>query len=195
MDPCPPESGFRMNRPSADIVTCSRVRDESHAYLDGVTLETGALQHPLDAPGEYEVKRVLATGVSTPGHDGSRNVAFIVTIDEVIVAHLGDLQGVPSGDAMEELQRADVLLLPCGGSRYLSPAAAADIAAQIGAKVVIPMLYQPERATLETGLEPLATILREMGASVDPPSENHVNLTRGNIPAAPTVMPLLARGA
>ncbi len=195
MDPCAPQTGFRINRPGADIVTVSRAADPAHNWIDGVALEASSLSRPLDAPGEYEVKRVLATGVKTPGRDGSRNVAFVITIDEIIVAHLGDLQGLPQGDALEELRRADVVLLPCGGRAHLSAQAAADVANSIAAPLVIPMLYQPESAgELETGLEPLSAFLREMGVTVDPPGDNHINVTRSSIPSAPTVAPLLARG-
>ena len=196
MDPCSPETGFRLNRPAADIVTVSRGQDAAHNWVDGVMLEASGLQGTLDAPGEYEIKRVLATGVRTPGPSGSRNLAFVVTIDEVIVAHLGDLQDMPERAALEELQRADVVLLPCGGGSHLSPQAAAGIAGAIAAPLVIPMLYQPEEASeIATGLEPLSAFLREMGVTVDPPSDNHINVTRSSIPTAPTVTPLLARGA
>ena len=196
MDPCSPETGFRLNRPNADIVTISRGHDAGHNWVEGVTLESAGPQRALDAPGEYEIKRVLATGVRTPGPDGSRNVAFVVTIDEVIVAHLGDLREMPDRAALEELQRADVLLLPCGGGAHLSPQAAAGIANAISSPMMIPMLYQPEAATeVATGLEPLSTFLREMGVTVDPPTDNHVNVTRSSVPAAPTIIPLLARGA
>lgn len=196
MDPCTPETGFRLNRPAADIVTVSRGQDAAHNWVDGVMLEASGLQRTLDAPGEYEIKRVLATGVRTPGPAGSRNIAFVVTIDEVIVAHLGDLQDMPERAALEELQRADVVLLPCGGGSHLSPQAAAGIAGAIAAPLVIPMLYQPEEAgEVSTGLEPLSAFLREMGVTVDPPSDNHINVTRSSIPTAPTVTPLLARGA
>ena len=196
MDPCVPETGFRLNRPGADIVTVSRPGDPAHNWIDGVAVEAAGLARPLDAPGEYEIKRVLATGVKTPGRDHSRNVAFVITIDEVIVAHLGDLQGLPQGDALEELRRADVVLLPCGGGAHLSPQAAADVANAIAAPLVIPMLYQPESADeVSTGLEPLSAFLREMGVSAEPPADNHINVTRSSIPTAPTVTPLLARGA
>ncbi len=196
MDPCAPQTGFRINRPGADVVTISRASDPAHNWIDGVALESSGQSRPLDAPGEYEVKRVLATGVRTPGLEGTRNVAFVITIDEVIIAHLGDLQGMPQGAAMEELRRADVVLLPCGGGEHLSPRAAADIAGAIAAPMVIPMLYQPDSAeAVATGLEPLSSFLREMGVTVEPPADNHINVTRSTIPSAPTVTPLLARGA
>ncbi len=196
MDPCAPETGFRLNRPSADIVTVSRGQDPAHNWVDGVSLESPGFQRTLDAPGEYEIKRVLATGVRTPGPNASRNIAFVVTIDEVIVAHLGDLQAMPERTALDELQRANVVLMPCGGGSHLSPQAAASIANEIAAPLIIPMLYQPEATDgVDTGLESLSTFLREMGATADPPSDNHVNVTRTSLPTTPTVTPLLARGA
>ncbi len=197
MDPCPLEqTGFKLNFPSADIVTISRTADAAHNWFDGVELAPGGYQGPLDAPGEYEIKRVLATGVNTPGPDGARNVAFVITIDEVIVAHLGDLRDMPTRAALDELQRAHVCLLPIGGAgRHLSPAAAATVATAIGARLIIPMLYQPEGAELDTGLERLGAFTQEMGVSIDPPTDNHINVTPSNLPAAATVAPLLARGS
>ena len=34
-----------------------------------------------------------------------------------------------------------------------------------------------------------------MGVEVEPATDNHINVTAGNLPATPTVQPLLARGA
>ena len=197
MDPCSLETtGFKLNAPAADIVTISRQDNPAHNWFDGVELAPGGYQGPLNAPGEYEIKRVLATGVNTPGPDGTRNIAFVITIDEVIVAHLGDLQDMPSRAALDELQRAHVCLLPIGGNqRHLSPASAATIATAIGSRLIIPMLYQPEAGEVQTGLERLNTFVQEMGLDVEAPTDNHINVTPTNLPAAPTVTPLLARGA
>ena len=193
-DPCPAESGFRLNRPSADIVTISNAA-ANHSWHEGVAIESSGLQRPLDAPGEYEVKRVLATGVPAPGPADRRNVAFVITIDNIIVAHLGDLRAMPPTPALEELQRANVCLLPIGGGEHLDPDLAAEIANEIAAPLIVPMLYQPEGEGPHTGLGALAPFLRAMGASVEPPSDNHVNITGSNLPSSPTVLPLLARGA
>lgn len=197
MDPCSLErTGFKLNAPGADIVTISRADDLAHNWFDGVEFAPGGYQGPLNAPGEYEIKRVLATGVNTPGPDGTRNVAFVITIDEVIVAHLGDLQDMPSRTALDELQRAHVCLLPIGGSgRHLSATAAATIATAIGSRLIIPMLYQPEQGDVQTGLERLSAFVQEMGMDIPPPTDNHINVTPSNLPAATTVAPLLARGA
>lgn len=199
-DPCPPDSGFRLNRPGADIVTCSSA-DPNHSFAEGVAFEPGGLGRALDAPGEYEIKRVLATGVATPGAEREeggreRNVAFVITIDDVIIAHLGDLREMPEREALEELQRAQVCLVPIGGNGHLSPGAAAAIATAVAAPIVIPMIYQPAGEDAPaTGLEPLAPFLGEMGLDAEPAADNNVNVTPGGIPPSITVLPLLARGA
>ena len=201
-DPCAPQSGFRLNRPSADIVTVSRPQDALHNYVDGVAAESDWLGRPLDAPGEYELKRVLVTGVRTPGAADGWNTAFVITIDEIIFAHLGDLRAMPSRQALEELQRAQVCLLPIGGGAHLSPEAAASVAGELAIPLIIPMMYQPEAgengdpdALPQTGLERLAPFASAMGLEAAAPKDNHVSLTPSSLPQTPTIMPLLARGA
>ena len=75
LDPCPSSSGFRLGRPQADIVTVSNPAPE-HSWVKGV----GGDPKPLAAPGEFEIKNVLVTGVVTDPPSESRedrNVAFV----------------------------------------------------------------------------------------------------------------------
>ena len=198
MDPCPASSGYRLNRPQADIVTISNP-DPFHSWADGV--DGDPPPRHLDAPGEYEIKRMLLTGVVTPPArngdtrspgEARRNVAFIVHIDDVTVAHLGDLQAVPSGDPLEELSRADVVLVPVGGQGHLSAAVAADVVAAIEPQLVIPMLYKAGAAV--SGLDGVEPFLKAMGASLPEAAENHINVTRASLPKPVTVHVLSPRG-
>lgn len=122
----------------------------------------------IDGPGEYEVKGVSIQGVSAFHDDEGgarlgRVTMFSITLDEVVVAHLGDL-----GHSLTEAQQAqlgsvDVLLLPVGGGNSLSATAAAGVANQLEAKVVIPMHYRlpglkvelddPQHFAAEMGIE------------------------------------------
>ena len=195
-DPCPAESGFRLNRPNADIVTVSNPRS-AHSWVDGVQIEPSGLHRPLNAPGEYEVKRVLATGVETPGPDGRRNIAFVITIDDVIVAHLGDVREMPSPAALEELQRASVCLLPVGAAantrscsrrrtdrpragsqarqRHRRPADHSDALPARGRQRPADRPRRPRSVPPRHGRRGRA--------------DNHINVTTGNLPATPTVQP------
>ena len=77
MDPAPSSTGFRLNRPQADVVTVSNGA-EAHSWITGVAGDPRS----LTGPGEYEIKNVLVTGVPTPGptangeSESSQNIAF-----------------------------------------------------------------------------------------------------------------------
>lgn len=194
LDPCSSSTGFRLSRPQADIVTISNPAPQ-HSWRKGVSGGDVC----LDAPGEYEIHNVLVTGVVTnsPAPDTTpsgpeRNVAFVVTIDEIVVAHLGDLRAEPSTAALEELSRADVLLVPVGGHGHLDAKTAVKVVGSIDPRLVIPMLYKvgPEKATLD-GVE---AFLSAMGAAATTESENHVNVTRAGLGDHTLVQVLAPRG-
>lgn len=199
LDPCPSSTGFRLGRPQADIVTISNPAPE-HAWDKGV----GGDPVRLDAPGEYEIHNVLITGVATgetPSAEASPgpapNVGFVVTIDEIVVAHLGDLRGEPSPAALEELSRADVLLVPVGGNGHLDAKTAVKVAGLIDPRLVIPMLYKagPETAPLDTVDAFLSAM--GMGSSDKSASEerdNHINITRTGLGEHTAVHVLSPRG-
>jgi L-ascorbate metabolism protein UlaG (beta-lactamase superfamily) len=121
----------------------------------------------ISGPGEYEVKGVSIQGVSA-FHDAEsgarlgRVTMYAVTID-VVVAHLGDLGHSLSEAQQAQLGSIDVLLLPVGGGNSLSATAAAGVANQLEAKVVIPMHYklpglkveldEPQHFAAEMGIE------------------------------------------
>jgi L-ascorbate metabolism protein UlaG (beta-lactamase superfamily) len=101
----------------------------------------------VTTPGEYEVKGVGVRGIAA-FHDseaGGRlgNVTiFSITVDEIVVAHLGDLGHELSEAQQEQLGSVDVLLLPVGGGAALTATAAAAVANQLEPKIVIPMHYK-----------------------------------------------------
>ncbi len=225
-DPCPSSTGFRLNRPQADIVTVSNA-DPAHSWIKGVAGEF----IELNAPGEFEIKNVLitaatasprkrskATSDASAGETadeadeadeaesmpdeaapdeaepepGERHVAFVIEIDEVIVAHLGDMRTAPSGQALDELSRADVVLIPVGGQGHMDAPLASSIIGMLEPRLVIPMLYKvgPEQAELD-GVE---AFLKAMGAEIGQDLDNHINVTRSSLPEHTTVHVLTPRG-
>lgn len=191
MDPAPGSTGFRLNRPQADIVTVSNDAPE-HSWVEGVAGEYRC----LDGPGEYEIRNVLVTGVDTPGPstdaDRRRNVSFVVTIDDVIVAHLGDMTAPPSGAALDELNRADVLLVPIGGHGHMTVDAATNVISLLEPKLVIPMLYKAGAETAD--LDPVDGFLRATGATLPDTPDNHINVTRRDLGEATAFVILSPRG-
>ncbi|MBI2766659.1 MAG: MBL fold metallo-hydrolase [Chloroflexi bacterium] len=178
-DPCPPESGYRLGKMTADVVTLSN-RDEP-GYSD-VDLVTGQ-KVVLDAPGEYEVGGVLVTGVATKRADGRRNVAFVYELDGIRVAHLG-LPGPGAGVGMlDDIKGVDILLMPVGGGNSLNSANAADVMTTIDARVAIPMNYKTEFETAE--LETLERFLKESGAKPEP--QPRFQVSKSQLPTELTV--------
>lgn len=188
-DPCARESGYSVGRVTADLVTISNSHPH-HAAVD----EVAATPTVLDGPGEYEVRGVFVTGVRTHPHKSQernpRNTAYIITIDDLTVCHLGDLASLLTPEQIELMKDVDVLLVPVGGHCTIGPAEAVEVISQVEPKLVLPMHYATDVSTSE--LEGVDRFLREMGlGQVEP--QPRLNVTRGSLPAEPTVMLLQFR--
>jgi L-ascorbate metabolism protein UlaG (beta-lactamase superfamily) len=179
-DPCPPDSGYKLNKPQADIVTVSRRDDPGYSATSVVSGEPMV----LDAPGEYEIGGILVTGVATRTPADERNVVFVVEIDGIRVGHLGLLGAAPSARTLEELEDVDILLFPVGGMNALAPAVAQDVMTTIDPSIAIPMNYGTEHESL--GLEPLEKFLKETGGRNDP--QPKLTVTKSSMPTELTVV-------
>jgi L-ascorbate metabolism protein UlaG (beta-lactamase superfamily) len=189
-DPCPPTTGYRIGKVNADIVTISRNQPES-SYREAVSGNAKV----LTGPGEYEIAGVLITGIDTDRaerSDGySRNVAYVIDIDDVKVCHLGDIARTPSGDEVEELAGVDILMLPVGGGKVMGAEKAAEIVSLLEPKIVLPMLYKTDAARGE--FEPVDRFVKEMGAEAGTP-ETRLSITRSGLPQDTKLVLLGYRG-
>jgi L-ascorbate metabolism protein UlaG (beta-lactamase superfamily) len=190
-DPAPPSTGYRISRVAADIVTISRNHPDSN-YRQAVSGEpkyvTGA--------GEYEIAGVLMNAVRTDhdppaGGGATRNVAYVVDLDDVRICHLGSIKKRPTADDVEVLSTADVLIVPVGGGEVMDAAAAAETVSLLEPKIVIPMRYKTDASTAD--LDTVDKFLKEMGAEPKPP-EPRLTVTRSTLPADTTVVLLNYRG-
>jgi L-ascorbate metabolism protein UlaG (beta-lactamase superfamily) len=190
LDPCPPSTGYKIGRVPADLVTISRNHPESN-HRDAAQNEPKFVERP----GEFEIAGVMVTGIATDEKDRddgySRNIAYVVDIDDIRVCHLGDLQQVPTGDEVEELS-ADILLLPVGGGRVLDAEKAAEIVSLLEPKIVIPMLYKTEATNGE--FETVDRFIKEMGVETKTP-EQRLNISKSGLPSDTTLIILNYRGA
>lgn len=159
-DPCPPETGYRMGEPRADIVTVSHFHP-GHSYTGGVADSPRLIK----SPGEYEIGGTFITGVAV-FHDGNkgatlgRNTIYVIEIDDVTLCHLGDL-GHPLGpQSVEEIGDVDVLFVPVGEGSTVSVEAVVEIVRQLGPSTVIPMHYKTRASTRE--LSPVDKFLEKM---------------------------------
>ena len=181
-DPCPPDSGYKLAKLDGDVVTVSRRDDPAFSYRQAVRPEAKL----LDAPGEFEVGGILVTGVSLKRTDGIRNIAFVIEMDGIKVAHLGVPQGTGPQVAVDDLKGVDILLLPVGGTNSLTSAAAADLMNAIDARVAIPMNYKTAVETADVDL--LERFLKETGSKPEPQAK--FQITKAQLPAELTMVVL-----
>ncbi len=186
MDPCPPASGYNIGKPTADIITISH-RHDDHTYVKAVAGSPVI----LDGPGEYEIHGAFITAISTY-HDAEKgaqlgtNLAFVIEMEDIRVCHLGDLGHAPSADQAEEMTGVDVLLIPVGGERTIDGPKAAEIAAMLEARLVIPMHYRTEAGGAK--LEPPDRFLKEMGVAAAPELQPKLSVSHNSIPSETQVV-------
>ncbi len=195
-DPPAPSTGYSLGRLTADIVTVSH-QHLGHSYVSGV----GGNPRVVDGPGEYEIKQTLISGVQTyhdseRGNRLGRNTAYLITLDDIHICHLGDLGDKLDSHAQEALDGCDVLLIPVGGGNALNAERAAEVIAQLEPKIVIPMHYATpayKGGPDEPPLEGVERFCREMG--VEPPEPvAKLNVTPATLPAVTQIVLLTYRG-
>jgi len=183
-DPCSPDLGYSLGKPTARIVTVSH-QHPGHSYTQGI----GGEPKVVAGPGEYEISGVFIIGMATfhdgqEGRERGKNTVYLMEIDEVAVCHLGDLGHVLTAEKAEEMGNVDVLLVPVGGVSTINAAMAAEVVRQLEPKVVVPMHYKTE--ALKRELEPVDRFLKEMGLN-EVSSQPKLSVTKTNLPATTQV--------
>lgn len=173
-DPYNGKIGLPPLKLKADVVTISHDA-EGHNNDSGIT---GHL-HTLNGPGEYEIGSVFITGIVTSADaKTNNNVIFMFDFDGLTIAHLGDMQKVPTQTQIEALEAVNVLLLPVGGGKSLNAAQASELVSMLEPDIVVPMHYQLPGLTVE--LDSVDRFLKEMGVT-DPKEEQTLKLSSGSV--------------
>ena len=173
--------GYTLLKLKAEIVTVSHDAP-GHNYSEAVK----GTSHVIAGPGEFEIGGVFITGIQTDGagsgkkvKDKVRNTLFVFDYDGLTVAHLGDLNQVPTQTEIEALGTVNVALVPVGGGGGLNAAKAAEVVSLIEPNIVVPMHYATPAAKLQ--LDSLSKFLKEMGLS-KPESQPSLKVTRSGLP-------------
>ena len=183
--------GYDPLKLKADIVTVSHDAP-GHNFTDSVK----GTSHTINGAGEFEIGGVFITGVSTDGVSGNkkknkgasaRNTVYVFDYDGITVAHLGDLQQVPTQSEIESLGTINVALVPVGGGGGLNAAKAAEVISLIEPNIVIPMHYATPAVKLS--LESLNKFVKEMGLS-KPETQSSLKVTRSSLPSETRVVVL-----
>ncbi len=161
-DPYDPEKvGYDPGKLKAEIVTVSCDKP-AHNYIKAIRGKA----FEIIGPGEYEIGGVFVTGVRINGSkkksiDGVRNTVYLIDYAGLKVAHLGELNSVPSQTEVEGLGEVHVALVPVGGRTSLNASKAAEVISLLEPSIVIPMHYDVSDSLIN--LDPLSKFLKEMG--------------------------------
>jgi L-ascorbate metabolism protein UlaG (beta-lactamase superfamily) len=146
------ERGRRWDYPAIEAVDADLVL-VTHEHLDhngvgaigGEPLTLRSTAGRLDSP-VGEVLAVAAEHDEAAGTERGPNTLFAFTLGGRRVAHLGDLgQRALRDEQAQALGSVDLLFVPVGGGPTIGAEQAAEIAARLSARVVVPMHYRTER--------------------------------------------------
>jgi L-ascorbate metabolism protein UlaG (beta-lactamase superfamily) len=175
MDPVGRESGHAVPKQKADIVTLSaQGAKRGLANVDGeYTL--------IEGPGEYEVQDVFLSGIRTRRAEGPKqefNTVYLVTMDEMVFCHLGNLNKRLTEAQVEAMGDVDVLFVPIGGGDGLTPTGATEVIGQIGPRLVIPMRY---RFAEDDGKRAVGEFAAALGLA-EVPREDRLTIRKNTLP-------------
>lgn len=136
---------YRAFNERADIVTISH-EHKDHSQV-GVVKGAPII---IRGNGKFIAAEVEFLGVESfhddsQGSQRGRNTVFIMSVDGLRVAHMGDLGSVLTADQASEIGAVDIALIPVGGHYTIDAAQADRVADQVSAKIVIPMHYANEK--------------------------------------------------
>ena len=185
---------------TADITTYSHPDDAPLAKAkgrlsrDGKTVLPTSLESTfsVDAPGEYEARHVLMTGVRTyrddaKGVERGKGTAFVVELDGLHTVHLGDVGHLLTEEKLGDIGTVEIACVPVGGN--LTATRAAELIAQLDPKIVVAM---PVCADETDCTEALAKFFHEMGG--DPTPQPKLAVTISTLPQETTTVLLESRG-
>ena len=181
--------GYEPLKLKAEIVTISHDAP-GHNNSDAVKGTT----HILTGPGEFEIGGVFITAVqtdsagrSTKAKDTTRNTIYVFDYDGITVAHLGDLQKIPTQNEIELLGTVNVALIPVGGGASLNAAKAAEVVSMLEPNLVIPMHYSTPDSKVK--LDEINKFIKEMGLSKQE-AQPSLKVSRSSLPSETHVVVL-----
>jgi L-ascorbate metabolism protein UlaG (beta-lactamase superfamily) len=157
------EIGYEPLKLKADILTVSQ-DTPGHNNIPAVKGEP----YTITGPGEFEIGGVFITGVQTNGHakkeTDPRNTLYVYDYNSITVAHLGNINRVPSQSEIEALGNVKIALVPVGGS--FASEKLSEVISLLEPNVIIPMMYKTQAT--KTDLNPLQEFLQTMGIEKEP---------------------------
>ena len=191
IDPYQNETGLRFPRTlTADLIVTTHDAEDAN-NLEAVGATHDVKPFVIDLPGEYEARGIFVHAIDAPRKDDTDAHRLIVLEAEGInVAHLGALNRELSDEELEALSNVDILFVPVGGGRYLSPKAAAEVVSHIEPRMVVPYAYEVDG--LKESLQPLDAFMKALGV-VKREDVTKLKISRKNLPEEDMIISVLQK--
>jgi L-ascorbate metabolism protein UlaG (beta-lactamase superfamily) len=178
-DPFGKELGLKVPNFEADIVTVSH---QHHDHNNASALRGSPFV--IDTPGEYDIKGVMAQGIETfhdskGGAERGKNIVYRIEMDDLTIAHLGDLGHVLTDEQLDQLDGVDILMIPVGGKYTIDAKTAVEVIGQLEPRIVIPMHYKLPGSKAD--LDSVEKFIKELG--VEPKREEKLKIAKKDLPA------------
>lgn len=143
----------------------------------------------LTSPGEYESQGVFF--YSLPWREnGNGHTVFLIEMEGVAIAHLGNIQKELDDDILSRLEGADVALVPVGGHGVYDAKQASEVIATIEPRVVIPYSFAVKGVGVKR--DTIDAFAKEMGVSPKS-TEDKIKIVAKNLPQDDMLITILEK--
>ena len=139
----------------------------------------------INSPGEYDTKGVMIEGIDSfhdnkNGDERGKNTIFRIEMNDLSIAHLGDLGHILTAQHLDRLGIIDILLIPIGGIYTIDFKQAIEIINQIEPRIIIPMHYRINDKEGTQELDSLEKFTKELGLEVQ--EEEKLKIKKKELP-------------
>ena len=148
MDPFSPSIGYNSDFPKCDLITISHNHFD-HSYINEINNCTKI----INTCGTYNFDFLQLKGINSFHDDYSglkrgNNIIYIFRLENISIAHLGDLGHIPDSFVLNELNSLDFLIIPIGSNFTLNGTQAAELCNILMPRYIIPMHYKTPATNL-----------------------------------------------
>lgn len=185
-DPYDAHVGYPMENFWVDAVTVSHAHGD-HSFIEKAEGECAI----VNEAGVWQIAPEVQVTAIPSFHDDARgekrggNLIMKIEMDDLVLAHLGDLGVLPDAAQQAALGKVDVLFLPVGGFYTIGPREARETVDLIRPRIVIPMHYKTE-VNQDWPIAGAEEFLALMGEEKSAPMPL-IRIARGDLSQQPTL--------
>ena len=144
-DPYDASCGYPLQKITTDVVLVSH-HHHDHDAVENLKGEPRIIDTAGSFTPESGVKITAVRGFhdDAGGSKRGETLLFLIETEELRIVHLGDLGCALSAEQLEILKTPDVLMIPVGGFFTIDGKQAKETAAQLDARIILPMHYRTE---------------------------------------------------